>query len=112
MAVCCLLQREDRQDLGEAHALLAPALAAIDAGAHKLGADPATDFLMRFSAAWVYTSMATLAVSMLEKEKRYTDACDLIRKLLGRSMLLGDSSLLPGGRRSQVTAGQLLNGPL
>ena len=63
---------------------LQPALHAIDAGQHKRGGDPQTDFLMRYSAAWVYATMATIAVSLLEKEKQYQEACELLRKLLGR----------------------------
>lgn len=40
-------------------------------------------FLMRFTAAWVYVAMATAGVSLLEKQRRYTEACDVIRQLLG-----------------------------
>ena len=63
---------------------LQPALHAIDAGWHKMGGDPQSDFLMRYSAAWVYATMATIAVSLLEKENQYQQACELLRKLLGR----------------------------
>ena len=40
-------------------------------------------FLMRFTAAWVYVAMATAGVSLLEKQKEYETACDLLRQLLG-----------------------------
>ena len=40
-------------------------------------------FLMRFTAAWVYVAMATAGVSLLEKQKDYETACDLLRQLLG-----------------------------
>lgn len=40
-------------------------------------------FLRRFSAAWVYTSMATAGVSLMEKQRDYRGACDLLRQLLG-----------------------------
>jgi hypothetical protein len=40
-------------------------------------------FLMRFTAAWVYTAMATAGVSLHEKSKEYETACDLLRQLLG-----------------------------
>ena len=72
----------------EIMAALQPALHAIDAGWHKRGADPQTDFLMRYSAAWVYATMATIAVSLLEKEKQYQEACELLRKLLGKWLQL------------------------
>jgi hypothetical protein len=78
-----ILQRDDGGSLEEIEAALQPALDAIDAGQHKLGGDPETDFLMRYSAAWVYTTMATVAVSILEREKRFGEACELLRKLLG-----------------------------
>ena len=42
-------------------------------------------FLMRFTAAWVYVAMATAGVSLLEKQKDYETACDLLRQLLGMS---------------------------
>lgn len=43
-------------------------------------------FLMRFTAAWVYVAMATAGVSLLEKQKDYETACDLLRQLLGMSL--------------------------
>ena len=64
-----------------------PALHAIDAGWHKMGGDPRSDFLMCYSAAWVYTTMATKAVEYLLKEKQYQQACELLRKLLGKLIL-------------------------
>lgn len=42
-------------------------------------------FLLRFTAAWVYVAMATAGVSLYEKQKRYEEACDTIRKLLGEA---------------------------
>jgi len=65
-------------------AALQPALHAIDAGWHKVGGDPRTDFMMRYSAAWMYVTMATMAVNILERERSYKEACELLRKLLGR----------------------------
>ena len=39
---------------------------------------------MRYSAAWVYATMATVAVKHLEKEKEYQQACELLKKLLSK----------------------------
>ena len=78
MGVCA-----QRGDVDAAEAALEPALAAIDAGHHKAAGSIEHDFLQRFSAAWIYTSMATTGISLLEKQRRYDDACELLRKLLG-----------------------------
>lgn len=40
-------------------------------------------FLARFCCAWVYTGMATIGVSLLEKQRDYQAAIDLIQLLLG-----------------------------
>lgn len=78
-----MVQKDDQGMMSGAEAALRPALGAIDASMHKLTVDPKYNFLLKFSAAWVYTSMATIGVSILEKQKRYSDACELLRKLLG-----------------------------
>ncbi|KAG6420126.1 hypothetical protein SASPL_116645 [Salvia splendens] len=39
-------------------------------------------FLSHFSASWVYSKVVLLGVSFLEREKRYTEAIDLLRQLL------------------------------
>ncbi|KAJ7549063.1 hypothetical protein O6H91_07G038500 [Diphasiastrum complanatum] len=41
-------------------------------------------FLQRFSAAWVYTTVCTLGVSVLERERRYVEAVELLKQLLSR----------------------------
>eukprot|EP00884_Botryococcus_braunii_P020868 jgi/Botrbrau1/7465/Bobra.0095s0003.2 len=78
-------------------AALAPALEAIREGRHKEKAlalqygqccldsssSGSVPFVLRYSAAWVFTAMATLAVSWLEKQRRYKDAVDLLHQLLG-----------------------------
>ena len=78
------MQSETGEDLTAAEAALSPALKAIESGMHKAEDLPAADFLLRFSAASVYTTMATIAVSIMEKQKRYAEACDLLRRLLGK----------------------------
>lgn len=40
-------------------------------------------FMLRFTAAWVYTAMTTLGVSWLEKQRRYKEAVNLLHELLG-----------------------------
>ncbi len=40
-------------------------------------------FLARFHAAWVHAGMATVGVSLLEKQRRYEEAVDLLQRLLG-----------------------------
>jgi hypothetical protein len=37
----------------------------------------------RFRAGWVYASMGTVGVALLEKEKNYAQAVDTLRLLLG-----------------------------
>ena len=68
---------------GEVQTALRTAVAAVRRGDHKNLGNPEREFLMHFSAAWVYTTMATIQVSIFEKEKRYTEACELLRILLG-----------------------------
>ncbi|KAK9829081.1 hypothetical protein WJX72_003785 [[Myrmecia] bisecta] len=71
-------------DVEAAEAALVPALAAIAADKHK---EAPTSFTLTasdpFSAAWVFTAMATAGVSLLEKRKQYQEATELLRKLLG-----------------------------
>jgi hypothetical protein len=43
-------------------------------------------FLARFDAAWVYAEMATMYVSYLEKKRHYSEACTVLRALLGGSV--------------------------
>ena len=69
---------------GEVEAALKTAVAAVRRGDHKNIGNPEREFLMHFSAAWVYATMATIQVSILEKEKRYAEACELLRMLLGK----------------------------
>uniref|UniRef100_A0A383VBR8 Fanconi-associated nuclease n=1 Tax=Tetradesmus obliquus TaxID=3088 RepID=A0A383VBR8_TETOB len=40
-------------------------------------------WLARFSAGWVHASLGTVAVSLLEKQKRWGEAVELLRLLLG-----------------------------
>lgn len=40
-------------------------------------------FVARFAAGWVYSVVATVGVSILEKEKRYSEAVTVLRQLLG-----------------------------
>lgn len=56
--------------------------------AHIVGVEdcgPGDVFLARFTAAWVYTTIVTLGVSALERERRYTEAVELLKQLLGQS---------------------------
>lgn len=46
-------------------------------------------FLARFCAGWVHASLGTVAVSVLEKQKRWSDAVDLLRLLLGGNACVG-----------------------
>ncbi|KAH9312958.1 hypothetical protein KI387_027993 [Taxus chinensis] len=46
-------------------------------------------FLARFSAAWVYTKILTLGVSVLEHERRYGEAVELLKSLLSRTCCPG-----------------------
>ncbi|GAQ79898.1 VRR-NUC domain containing protein [Klebsormidium nitens] len=43
---------------------------------------PAPLFVARFAAGWVYSVVATVGVSILEKEKRYGEAVTVLRQLL------------------------------
>lgn len=43
---------------------------------------PAPLFVARFAAGWVYSVVATVGVSILEKEKRYSEAVTVLRQLL------------------------------
>ena len=79
-------------------AALQPALAAITDGAHKLTHATSRSaacvswtarvrqeapFLLRYTAAWIHTAMCTTAVSLLEKQRKYQEATDLLQQLLG-----------------------------
>lgn len=55
----------------------------VGGGARAAGEWPAAPFLRRFSAAWVYVSMATAGVALRERQRRYAEAADLLRLLLG-----------------------------
>lgn len=72
-----------------AEAALAPAWAAIRDGRHKAAAfanSPAATaqpFLWCYSAAWVYATMATAGVSLLEKQRKYQEATEYLHQLLG-----------------------------
>lgn len=46
-------------------------------------------FLARFCAGWVHCSLGTIAVSLLEKQKRWPDAVELLRLLLGGNACVG-----------------------
>lgn len=83
--LCFVSQREEAGlgVEGEVNRALQSALTAVRNGDHKRVKNPEKDYLMRFSAAWVYTTMATIHVSILEKQKCYTEACELLRILLG-----------------------------
>ena len=85
-------------DMDTVQAALQPALAAIAGGEHKLSrhaesSSAHTDwtaqvrreapFLLRYTAAWVYTAMCTAAVSLMEKQRRYHEATELLQQLLG-----------------------------
>lgn len=62
---------------------------------------PAAPFLRRFSAPWVHVSMATAGVALREKQRRYAEAADLLRLLLGagcqRAMASGSTMVLAVG---------------
>lgn len=81
---------------GEVESALQSALAAVRRGDHKYVCEPGLDFLMHFSAAWVYTTMATIHISILEKQKRYAEACELLRILLGEPTCPFDRSFYLG----------------
>ncbi len=56
---------------------------------------PAAPFLRRFSAAWVHVSMATAGVALRERQRRYADAADLLRLLLGAAPTQHGCTRLP-----------------
>ena len=56
---------------------------------------PAAPFLRRFSAAWVHVSMATACVALRERQRRYADAADLLRLLLGAAPARRGCTRLP-----------------
>lgn len=74
-------------DTAACEAALEPARAAIAGGLHKAPsgnpAHTALPYLRSFTAPWVYTMMMTLGVSLLEKQRKYAEATDLLRQLLG-----------------------------
>jgi len=46
-------------------------------------------FFARFCAGWVFASLGTVAISLLEKQKRWGKAVDLLRLLLGGNACVG-----------------------
>lgn len=94
-------------DTDRAWRSLQPALAALREGSHKalswdeahgsMPNQPAPSaseprrpmFFARFSAGWLHASLGTVAVSLLEKERRYADAVQLLQLLLGGNACLG-----------------------
>eukprot|EP00250_Pteridium_aquilinum_P006904 c16733_g1_i1 orf=226-3453(-) len=50
---------------------------------------PKDAFLARFSAAWVFATVITLGVSVLERERRYAEAIKLLKQLLNQSCCPG-----------------------
>ncbi|KAI7839720.1 hypothetical protein COHA_006524 [Chlorella ohadii] len=67
---------------------LQPAWAALDASLHKQERDGTPAFLRQFDAGFVYCSMATAGVSLLERQKRYQEAIDRLHQLLGGACCL------------------------
>jgi hypothetical protein len=63
---------------------------------------PAAPFLRRFSAAWVHVSMATAGVALRERQRRYADAADLLRLLLGAAPARRGCTRLPRCARVQA----------
>ncbi|KAF0901621.1 hypothetical protein E2562_003591 [Oryza meyeriana var. granulata] len=45
-------------------------------------AEPPPSFFSRFSASWVYPKILTLGVSVYERDRRYTDAIRILKRLL------------------------------
>ncbi|KAK9794912.1 hypothetical protein WJX73_005165 [Symbiochloris irregularis] len=88
-------------DAAAVEAALVPALAAVEAGQHKLRhlTGPAAEwlaqvkaeapFLLRYSAAHIHTAMCTTAVSLLEKQRKYQEATELLQQLLGGELCKG-----------------------
>lgn len=70
---------------GSAQPSEGPVLAGAAAASSAIPQDewPAAPFLRRFSAPWVHVSMATAGVALREKQRRYAEAADLLRMLLG-----------------------------
>lgn len=71
-----------------AHKTESPEGAAQPAAASTALAAPPL-FLARFCAGWVHCSLGTVAVSLLEKQKRWSDAVELLRVLLGGNACVG-----------------------
>ena len=80
--------------MAAAEAALVHAWAALDGGLHKEAAaqqaggaaEAAAEqplFLRRFRAAWVYCMMGTAGVSLLERQRRYSEAVERLQLLLG-----------------------------
>lgn len=59
----------------------------LSVGVDVCGPDDA--FLARFSAAWVFAMVATLGVSVLEREHRYVEAVKMLKMLLNQSTCPG-----------------------
>lgn len=53
------------------------------------GPPPPPLFFARFCAGWVHASLGTVAVSLLEKQKRWEEAVELLRLLLGGNACVG-----------------------
>ncbi|KAG1651664.1 hypothetical protein FOA52_011853 [Chlamydomonas sp. UWO 241] len=64
----------------------------VSASARSADADPACcrpRFLMRFCAPWMYAGMVTVAVSLLERARKYGEAADALRLLLAGGVCPG-----------------------
>jgi hypothetical protein len=66
----------------------APVSRGLSAAAGGEGPGPPL-FFARFCAGWVHASLGTIAVSLLEKQKRWGDAVELLRLLLGGNACVG-----------------------
>lgn len=80
-----MTQAIEEEDWDSAEGLMETVWAALDSGLHKtihLHSDTPL-FLRRYSAAWVYCLMATAAISILERQKRFREAIDRLQQLLG-----------------------------
>lgn len=53
------------------------------------GSPPPPLFFARFCAGWVHASLGTVAVSLLERQKRWQEAVELLRLLLGGNACVG-----------------------
>ncbi|PRW59254.1 fanconi-associated nuclease 1-like protein isoform X1 [Chlorella sorokiniana] len=78
----------EANDVEAAEQALQPAWAALDANVHKQERDGTPAFLRQFDAGFVYCSMATAGVSLLERQKRYQEAIDRLHQLLGGACCL------------------------